>query len=150
MNPARPQLGISFCVALRCFALLCIALHCFALVCIALHCFALLCIALHCFALLCFALLCIALHCIALHCFAWLCVALLCFSLLCIALLCIALHCFSLLLDIFDFSLRGWGTRLWTPKEPGQIRSPRGTRGPDRPVQLTGCFSIQLEPLRLS
>ena len=75
MNPARPQLGISFFLwgdikrisaDIHCFALLCFSLPGLALLCIALHCFALLCIALLCFALQCFALLCIALHCFAL------------------------------------------------------------------------------------
>ena len=90
MNPARPQLGISFLfritfctlsdllVNLPCIhtsyvtgsgcevalqAVTCnIALHCFAFLCIALLCFASLCFICCCFALLCFALLFIALH----------------------------------------------------------------------------------------
>ena len=92
-----------------------------------------------------------------------LCIALLGIALLCIALLCIALHLtsraaqfvfvfcddFDILdfFDIFDFSLWGEEPGSGGPRNPGGP-VPQGTRGACRPGQLTGCFSIQLEPLR--
>jgi hypothetical protein len=98
-----------------------------------------------CFALLCFALICFALHCITWHCFA---------------LHCFALHCFALdfarsaffffcdvfdildFFDIFDFSLWGEEPGSGGPRNPGGAH-PQGTRGADRPAQLTGYFGTQ-------
>ena len=102
-------------------------------------------------------------------CFALLSFALLCFAMLCFALLCFALRCFALLsfakkrqqktlknffvmffdildfFDIFDFSLWGEEPGSGGPRNPGSGEPGRfpGTRGADRPGQLTHCFGTQ-------
>ena len=48
--------------------------------------------------------------------------------------------------DIFDFSLWGEEPGSGGPRNPGG-RIPQGTRGADRPTQLTDYFGKQLEPL---
>jgi hypothetical protein len=54
----------------------------------------------------------------------------------------------------FDFGARNQARKTQGThgrlKEPRGNPVPQGTRGSRRPAQLTGCFSIQLEPLRLS
>ena len=167
MNPAWPQLGVSFFfrnivkalqkakakgvtfngfwrIALLCFALLRIALHCFALLCfallcIALHCFALLRTALHWFALLCIALLCFALHWFALHWFALLCIALLCFALLCSASLIITAGCEHL---IFQTHLRYEHLIFQTHFRYHQLRRPKTTPSIHSEVIAAGSMQV--------
>ena len=61
----------------------------------------------------------------------------------------ICLVCFFTFLKFWTFLTFHFGTGEPGSGGPGNQggHSPRGTRGADRPVQPTGCFSIQLEPL---